>query len=92
MKSPTEVSPPRLTLETGGALLPEAKQTPEGLGGGSGVEEQLAAPIGYRRFTVCDHRGVLIQDTLIRASSIHPGFISGLHQFLASEDPGPRLI
>jgi hypothetical protein len=91
MKRPI-VSPPRFTLETGGtprALpLPEAHPTGEV---SNGVEEQRAAPTGYRRFTVSDHEGALIMDTLIRSCSIHPGFISGLHQLLAEENPGPRL-
>ena len=99
MKRPTVVSPPRLTLETGGtptppraSPLPETKPTREVLNGCSAVEEQLAAPIGYRRFIVTDHSGVLIQDVLIQSCSVKPGFISGLYQFLAEEDAGPRLI
>jgi hypothetical protein len=98
MERQTVVSPPRLTLETGGIpvspralLLPEAKPTREVLSGRAAVEEQLSAPLGYRRFTVTDNFGVLIKEVLIRSGSVRPGFISRLHQFLAEENPGPRL-
>ena len=98
MKRPTVVSPPRLTIETGGTpasppavLLSEAKPTREALSGRAAVEEQLLVPLGYRRFTVTDNFGVLIKEVLIRSDSVRPGFISGLFQFLAEENPGPRL-
>ena len=89
-------SPPLLTLETSApasppAVLPDAKPTQEVLSGRAAVEEQLSAPLGYRRFTVTDNFGVLMKEVLIRSDSVRPGFISGLFQFLAEENPGPRL-
>ena len=58
-----------------------------------GVEEQISAPEGYRRFTVSDRFGVLIKEVTIKIDAVHPGFISRLHQFLAEEDPmGPRIV
>lgn len=100
MQRPTVVSPPRLTLETSAtpvsppAVLPDAKPTRDGatvLSGRGAVNEQSSAPLGYRRFTVSDCEGVLIKEVLIRSDSVRPGFISGLFQFLAEENPGPRL-